>query len=481
MLDRLLSPVVEDPDAVARGRVVNLLALVVTAIIPPYILITVLTTPGAITQAGFALLGMAILLSLVAYTLVKRGRVRPGAYLLLTGLFVAVSLYQLDPQNTITDLVMAPILYILVILPAGFVLHPLASLVATTLALLYTVALLWLAPPPAFASYDDQAAFWSNVVFAYAVAYALSALAWVFNDGLERALCRAKAQNQALRQTAMELEARRVQQVKAAREIRDVAERLAEYSARQSRGSNRQAAAVAQVSASVAELNHAAREIAHNATAVDEAATCTLEDAREGHEIATTQDQAIGQVEAQAEMGSAQAAALDERLKQIGRVANIMSHIASQIQLVAFNATLEAAEAGVPGQRFGVVAAEVKDLASDSLKQVKLVDDILRQVREAGEEVVSLSDEQMAAARQGAALTSRLRSANEAIIASATQVASRASQIQQATAQQQQANEQVLASIQEIRSVVDRWVVSSYQMDELVSRLQSLAVQINTA
>ncbi|MBN1660813.1 MAG: hypothetical protein JXA93_20630 [Anaerolineae bacterium] len=481
MLDRLLSPVIQDPEAVARGRVVNLLALVVAGIIPPYILVTTLTTPGAITPAGFALLGAAVLLSLVTYALARRGRVRPAGYLLLMGLFVAISLYQLDPGNTITDLVMAPMLYVLVILPAGFVLHPLASFAVTTLALVYTAGLLWLAPPPVFAGYENQAAFWSNVVFAYAVAYVLSALAWVFNDGLDRALRQAQAQNQVLRQTAVALEGERARQVETAREIRDVAERLAEYSARQARGSNRQAGAVAQVSASVAELNQAAHEIARNAAAVDDAASCTLADAREGHEIAAIHDEAISQVEAQAEMGASHAAALEERLRRIGRVANIMSHIASQTQLVAFNATLEAAEAGVPGQRFGVVAAEVKDLASDSLKQVKLVDDILRQVREAGESVVSLSDEQMAAARQGTALTSRLRAATEAIMASATEMATRASQIQQATAQQQQANEQVLVSIQEIQTVVDRWVVSSYQMDELVSRLQSLAVQANTA
>jgi hypothetical protein len=53
-----------------------------------------------------------------------------------------------------------------------------------------------------------------------------------------------------------------------------------------------------------------------------------------------------------------------------------------------------------------------------------------------------------------------------------------AAQIQRTMAQQQEANEQVAASMREIRAVVDRWAVSSYQMDEMVSSLQSLAAQL---
>jgi len=52
-----------------------------------------------------------------------------------------------------------------------------------------------------------------------------------------------------------------------------------------------------------------------------------------------------------------------------------------------------------------------------------------------------------------------------------------AGQIQRTTTQQQEANEQVAASMREIKAVVDRWAVGSYQMDEMVSSLQSLAAQ----
>jgi methyl-accepting chemotaxis protein len=186
----------------------------------------------------------------------------------------------------------------------------------------------------------------------------------------------------------------------------------------------------------------------------------------------------MGLIQVKAEAGVEEATDLETRLKQISRVATIMSNIASQIQLVAFNATLEAAEAGETGQRFGVVASEVKNLAADSLQQAKQVADIIRRVQDTGEAVVTISDDQVRAVSMGTSLSGRSSAANQAIIEAAARVAEQVGQIQQTTAQQQQASEQIVASMQEIRAVVDRWVVSSYQMDEMVSRLKSLAGEL---
>jgi len=478
MLERLLSPAVEDAEILARARVINLLALSVALVIPLYVVVTSITTPGEISAGGAAALGAAFLLALLCYWLGRSGRVRLAGYLLLTGLFLAISLYMLDPGNKLTDLDVAPVLYILIILPAGYVLHPLASFAVTTLAAAYTFGLFFLAPPPAYAAYDDQASFLSNLVLVFALAYILSAVAWVFSQGLTRTLKQARTQNRELRQMTEELEIKRRLQAQTGQQILEVAERLAKYSTRQSSGSSRQAAAIAQVSASIEELNQTAREIADNACLVDEAAQQTFKSAQEGQDVLVMHNEAMGLIQIKAEEGVQEATDLETRLKQISRVATIISNIASQIQLVAFNATLEAAEAGEAGQRFAVVASEVKNLASDSLQQAKQVADIIRQVQDTGEAVVSISDDQVQAVSMGTSLSGRSSAANQAIIEAAARVAAQAGQIQQTTAQQQQASEQIFASMQEIRAVVDRWVVSSYQMDEMVSRLQSLAEEL---
>jgi methyl-accepting chemotaxis protein len=478
MFDRILSPIVQDEEVIVKAKALNLLALVTAAVILAYIVVTLLTAPAEMPLSVVLVLGLAFVVSLLCFRLGKQGRVQLAGYILFVGLFMAISLYMLTPTLTISDLSMAPFLYILVILPVGYVIHPRLSFISATLAVLYMVGLFLLLPPPAYAAYENKANYWSNAGLAFALFYILSAIAWVFSQGIGQALAQARRQNRELGQIAQELEAKQQLQAATGKQVLELAERLAQYSTRQARGSNRQAAAVAQVSTSIEELKQSAQEIAQNASLVDQAAQQTLKGAQEGQDILSLNSEAMGMIHAKAQDGVQHATDLDERLKEVDRVATIISNIASQIQMVAFNATLEAAEAGEAGRRFGVVAAEVKDLASDSLKEAKQVAQIIRKVQEVGEAVVVLSGDQAGAVETGTAAMSRSRSANQAIIDSATEMAKLAAQIQQTTAQQQEADEQVAASMHEIKAVVDRWVVSSYQMDEMVSNLQSLAAQL---
>jgi methyl-accepting chemotaxis protein len=478
MFDRLLSPVIGDEETIVKARALNLLALVTALLVVVYAFVLLVSAPGQLTAGALVALAIALVLGLGCYWLGRQGRVRLAAYVLFIGLFVAISFYMTEPLNTISDLTMAPFLYILVVLPAGYILHPRASFITATLAAIYTVGFVLIAQPAAYLAFEHKASFWSNIGLAFALFYILSAIAWVFSEGVNRALAQARQQNRELVRITQEVEDKRALQTDSGQQILALAEQLSEYSSRQARGSNRQAAAVAQVSTTIEELKQAAQEIAQNAGLVDQAAQETLHRAQEGQDAVWMNNEAMAIIYSNAQKGAEEANALDEHLKQVSRVATVINNVASQIQLVAFNATLEAAEAGEAGQRFSVVASGVKDLAADSLKQSKQVAEAIRQVQDTGETVVTLSDEQMQAVQTGSSTMSRSNSANQAIMESAAKMASQAAQIQKSTAQQQQASEQVAASIHEIKTVADRWVVSSYQMDELVDSLRSLAAHL---
>jgi len=68
---------------------------------------------------------------------------------------------------------------------------------------------------------------------------------------------------------------------------------------------------------------------------------------------------------------------LGESSAEIGNVIKVITSIAEQTNLLALNATIEAARAGEAGKGFAVVASEVKDLAQET---AKATEDISRRV-----------------------------------------------------------------------------------------------------
>ncbi|MEQ8335589.1 methyl-accepting chemotaxis protein [Nisaea sp.] len=126
-------------------------------------------------------------------------------------------------------------------------------------------------------------------------------------------------------------------------------------------------------SAVAAAAEQASANVQTVATAAEELSSSISEIGRQVSHSSETSTRAVSQVNATNE----QVKGLAKTAQQIGDVINLISDIAEQTNLLALNATIEAARAGEAGKGFAVVASEVKNLATQT---AKATEDISRQI-----------------------------------------------------------------------------------------------------
>ena len=243
----------------------------------------------------------------------------------------------------------------------------------------------------------------------------------------------------------------------------------------QATGAKEQATAMNEISTTISELLATARQIAESGQRVAQIADQTVATAGGGESKVDQAHESIAAIRQQVDMIVSHMLDLGRKSQQIGSILDIVSELAEQTNILAINATIEAAGAGDAGLRFSVVADEIRQLAdrvSGSTKEIRpLIDDMRAAVNttimttETGSKAVDAGSLQFAEVASSFKEIARLLSTtNEA-----------AREIELSTKQQTSAVEQVNVAIANVAQTTRETEVSSQQTLETVSQLASLS------
>lgn len=238
------------------------------------------------------------------------------------------------------------------------------------------------------------------------------------------------------------------------------------------------AASIAQTTATVEEVKQTTLLTNQKAKNVSEAAQRAAQVSRDGRRAAEESIDGMSQIRQQMELIAQSIVRLSEQGQAIAEIIATVNDLAEQSNLLAVNASIEAAKAGEHGKGFAVVAQEVKSLAVQSRQATAQVRGILGDIQKATGSAVSAAEQGSRVVEAGA---KQSKSAGEAIgqlADSIAEAANAAAQIAASTQQQLAGMDQLAYAMESIRVATRQNADSTRQAEAAANGLHDLGQEL---
>jgi CHASE3 domain sensor protein len=243
----------------------------------------------------------------------------------------------------------------------------------------------------------------------------------------------------------------------------------------QASGSKEQATAMSEITTTISELLATSRQIAESAQRVAQIAEQTASGARSGDTTVDRAHDSISSIRRQVDSIVSHMLELGRKSQQIGSVLDIVSELAEQTNILAINATIEAAGAGEAGRRFAVVADEIRKLADRVAGSTKEIRGLIDDVRSAVNTTVMATETGSKAVDAGSKQFGDVATAFKQIAGLVSTTTEAAREIELSTKQQTTAVEQVNLAIANVAQATRETEASAEQTLNTATQLSGLS------